>query len=141
MPTPNSKTRTTRSNSQTNNSLDDIKQLIETSITNTLRKELDNSAKIIEALLDRVENLERSNELLEQKFSRLHENCNVQSDMMMQNIMKEIQDMEFRKKNIIVFGLQEEKEKSAEERKAYDKNCCEQIFNEINVKGAEIVCT
>ena len=144
MPTPNPKTRTTRSNSHTNISLDEIKQLIETSIVNTLRKEMESSNKIIEALLERVEKLERCNELLEQNYRKLSESrtsVDAGHDHMMQIISAEVQDMEFRKKNVMIFGLPEKSDGNIEERRRHDEESCLEIFSEINVTGAEIMST
>ncbi|KAK4327621.1 hypothetical protein Pmani_001925 [Petrolisthes manimaculis] len=63
--------------------------------------------------------LERESEMIKRVTERVKEN------------IEEMQNRESRKKNLIVFNVQESKKKEGEERQSEDKEVCEHIFQEV----------
>ena len=125
--------------------LEDIKKLIEaskTDIISTLKNELETINQIIQTLLKRVEKLEESNDQLKQKYKKLLETktCDDQKpDNGLQNVISEMNEIEARKMNVMILGLQEKAHSCAEERKKYDEEICKQVFAELNISDGEIL--
>ena len=82
-------------------------------------------------LVSRVDDLEQSNTQLQKQCQQLEENCK----SMEKSILEEVEDRNRRRKNLIISGIPEEMEGSAEERKETDRIKIESLFKELNAKA------
>lgn len=110
-----------------------------------MKKEMENTNKLIETLLSRIEKLEQSNEQLREKYNKLLEDGSFTNDynpdMIMHMVTTEMKETEIRKKNIMIFGLQEKNCEGLKERRQHDANLCNQIMKELKVDDFEILHT
>ena len=114
-------TRSTRSNSNPSNNvtLSDIKSLIQNSkneILDSFRNEMQGITTVLNALMNRVDELESKNVHLEQKCKLLEE----KSADFTTSVLNEIEDRNRRKMNLIISGLPEHLDGSAELRRTAD---------------------
>lgn len=146
MPNDTPKTKNTRSNSSTNITLSDIKDLIETSkrqIISTLKSDLERVQKQCEALLvkisgledecgdlreknsqleSRVTGLETKNSIISRSFSEMVDECNERSR---------------RQLNLIITGVRES-DGTIDERKRNDQQICMSLFRQIGLCESKI---
>ncbi len=116
----------------------DIKILIEKSnqqILDTLKREVDKQASVISSLVDRLDTLTKTNELLEKKCQLLEENTRVST----KTIYKEIEDRARRKENLIFSGIPETLNGSLEDRKVADQEYVERILMNLSIADDGVI--
>lgn len=120
--------RQTRSNSNPSSlaSLSDIKSLIEAVLTEklgSLEKKMDTMTDSLKLIISRMEEIEA-------KYKEMERRCNKIEEHQM-NIFSEIEDRERRKNNIVISGVPEKEDGNAEERKEWDEEKAEKLFDEL----------
>lgn len=143
--TPSQKSHVSSSNPQ-KLSLSDLKALIETSkheILNTVRLEHAKLNDVIASLLSKVETLENKNAELEKRCRQL-ETANSQllnktTDGMkieekLTSIYNECEDRKLRESNLIIAGIEEEKEGTVDERIVKDKDKVKKVLSFLSVE-------
>lgn len=138
--TPTQKTTRSSSNPNTNITLLDIKTLIESSkkeILSKLKTEVTKLTEMFTTLSDRIDELERRNTQLEQKYTassaKLEEVNQLQAvkEEKADELLKEMEERIHRRDNIIISGVPELSEGTAEERKRKDCEIVQDILNKI----------
>lgn len=124
--------RTTRSSSTTSSAITliDIKNLIESStkeILGSLKKEINEISNKLSHLQNKVDELESRNSQLEQRCHQLEsKSLNISTA-----ILDEMEDRLRRKKSLIISGIPEQTEGSAEERIEADKTTVEDLLENL----------
>lgn len=140
MSTPQQK-RPTRANSNSNITLSDIKDLIESSKKELLKaaeQETEKLKNCINQLKLRIESLERSNEALLKKNGQMEaeiEELKSERRQEVSDLADELQQRVFRQNNLIISGVAEKNEGSVHDRKAHDVSFCEKLCSELGVTG------
>ena len=130
--------RTTRSNSNTPTiTLLDIKTLIEntkTDILDNVRTEVEKLSDLFATLVNRIDNLEKRNAMMDQKYSenidRLNEEVKqlrLEKQKMKNEFLNEMEQRNNRRGNIIISGIPENIDGTADERKDKDREIVEDI--------------
>ena len=130
--------RTTRSNSNTPTiTLLDIKTLIEntkTDILDNVRTEVEKLSDLFATLVNRIDNLEKRNAMMDQKYSenidRLNEEVKqlrLEKQKMKNEFLNEMEQRNNRRGNIIISGIPESTDDTADERKDKDREIVEDI--------------
>ena len=142
--TPSHRTLAPSSNSQ-KLSLLDIKTLIESSkieIIDTVRYEHAKLNDVIASLLKKVENLENKNAELEQRCKQFEQanaqllNKTVDGEKIEEkvtSVYNELEDRKLRESNLIISGIEEEKEGTVEERLSKDEEKVRKVLNYLSI--------
>jgi hypothetical protein len=140
--TPSS--RKTRSNStpNTNVSLSDIKALIESTknqLFGKLTQEVDRLSGLLTTVLHRIEELDKKTTHIEKSCLESHACLEREISEMKRNneeniteLMKEMEERIQRSGNIIIFGLPEQCEGTAEERRSRDADAVDDLLGKID---------
>ena len=142
--TPTSFKRNTRSNSQNEVTLDNIKILLENlkkEIITFVKDELNWMKESITVLSSRVDVLEKENEVLREKVQSLqltasedhHNSCPIDQDDQFERILFEIEQKHLKRKNLIIRGLPEQNSGSVVERNEADLDRVQDILQAIGV--------
>ena len=137
--------RLTRSNSNPNSNitLQDIKSLIENTKTQLLGKlsvEINKLSDMLTTLIARIDNLDKKSKEIEKQCSESHAvldekikelKCSYESSM--EEMMLEMEQRNQRSGNVIIFGLPESNEGTAEERKTCDSKAVDELLIKIDV--------
>ena len=128
---PNTNTPTDRltrsgSNPNTNITLSDIKDLIEsasTKIVSSLRSEIDNLSATMSMILTKVKDIEIKNNSLEERCTKL--------ELDQANLLMELEERDRRRQNVIISGLPEKLDGSVTERKEWDTQQVNELFQNL----------
>lgn len=128
-------------------SLSDIKSLIEDSKNQLLGKltnEVDRLSQLLTTLIHRIDDLDKKTTQIErsciESHSRFEREIRELKKSNEENVTELRQEMEqriHRSGNIIIFGLPEQNEGTADERKSRDSNAVVEIIGEIDVDVAQ----
>jgi len=115
----------TRSNSNTTSqaSLNDIKNLIETIMTeklSPLEKKMDAVSDSLKMIISRMEEIEGKYKEMESRCKRIEE------DQM--NILSEIEERDRRKANLVISGVPEKEDGAVKERQEWDESRVGELF-------------
>ena len=138
------KQRVTRSNSNNNVTLAEIKALIENTrndILENLKSEVNKVTETIRNLTNRVNDLEYKNFSLERKSKESYalldgkiNNIKQSNDERDNELFQKIEQRFFRRNNLIIYGVSEQNEGSVEDRRLKDSKAIDEIFKSIDVK-------
>ena len=141
--TPSHNTRSTRSNSQNDVTLDNIKILIENSkaeyldcVKKAVRDEMKSIREDMLVLSSRVDQLENDNRILLGAYQELKKQtltCRPMNDDQMESIVHEIEQRYSRRENVIVRGLPELDTGSPSQRNAADLGKAHDIFSAMGI--------
>lgn len=141
-PTPR-KMRETRSNSQAEALLDEVKSMkkaiedSERKVIETLKKDIENLSDTIKHLTTRVHDLESENMMLRNKCNELSTNA----DDLAENILYECEQRRRREANLFVVGIPELPTGSFEERQNYDRKSFEEVLDVLKTKNVTVIET
>ena len=106
-------------------------------ILEILKTEVDKQTNLVKQLVKQVEDLTRRNTQLEERCLKIEN----EMATMPASIYEELNDRERRKKNLIISGVPESVDGSAEERKLADANQVKGIFEKLPIGGDVILRT
>lgn len=140
---PNTPTRNTRSGSNSSNiTLADIKTLMESNKKEMLSKlggEIGDLKEMVGSLLERVKELENNNNLLELKVQRLeYERDNAVREAISASL-SEFEDIDRRRKNVIIFGVPEIDNVSAETAREEERRKLKEICDHVDADSNDIL--
>ena len=126
--------RDTRSSSQSSSMLSEIKLLIEENrneVIQTLKGEINSLKTFIATLTKRVDELEKANSALSEKYDDLIEN-------MSDKILDECDQRKRRERNVVISGLDETVHGTVSERIEQDKDRVAEVFKELALPDMDI---
>ena len=134
--------RILRSNSLSNTSssvtLPEMKTLIDKmkkNILDTLMTEVDKQTSLVKELVKKVEDLNGRNAQLEERCLKLEDDMKTVAT----SIFEELDDRGRRKRNLIISGIPESTEGTAEERKEADREKVKSILYKLSLEEGDIV--
>lgn len=130
--TPNQRSMRSTSNQNMQATLLEIKTLIEKSkkdMLQVLEDKIDNQTKMIDCLVQRVDELTKVNSSLKKKNQILEEKM----ENLSSSLMEEIEDRNRRKRNVIISGIPEQGNGDADERKKADMKNVEELMQQLSL--------
>ena len=135
--------RSTRSNSTTGISLSDIKQLIDTSkneIISFVNEKFDSLNTTLSLLTDRVQKIEDKLTAVDdvgkrnkEEIEELKDGMDFIRELLPVQILREVEERNFKRPNLVLSGISELSSGSVDERKSHDETVVNNISNDLNI--------
>ena len=97
-------------------------------------EKMDKQTKLIDSLLQRLDEITKENNTLKKKYHILEERI----ESLPSSVIEEVEDRQRRQKNVIISGIPEQKTGDADERKKADAEIVEELMQELSVNKDDI---